>query len=691
MRKLFLLSSLFSVLLAAAELPVREVVLYKNGLGLFARSGELRAGEAARLEFKAEEMNDVLKSLIVAGADGARITGVHYDSSEPLEHKLAGFPFHLGDQMALSALLDQLKGARVELKIGPDTAAGVILSGREIEGSETQPPQQQVTLLLDAGDLRTLDLRDVTGIRFTDATLQLQLKDYLANISAGRSKEKRSIFIDSDATGARKLTATYVVPVPVWKSSYRLVFSDKNEPTLEGWAIIDNTSGEDWKDVRLSVVSGRPVSFISNLYQPRYFQRETVELPEDRAARPELYAGAEGAGAGGGVAGGEFGKLETLAHLYAPPPIHPQSQSASAATNTLNSVPLATRNYNQLAMLEPGDATTSPTSTIAAANAGQLAELFEYSFGSHVTVPKGESAMLPFLQQPVKARRLLIYKEEDEEQGHPRNAVVLVNTTGKSLDGGPITVFDGGAYAGEALVETIKSGDKRLISYAVDLGTRITKDEDEGEGVVREVHLLRGVVSTKLTDAVKTKFTIRNVDQKPKTLIIEHPIREDYKLVGQQPREKTDSAYRFEISLRPDSTETFTVDEEESLERTTAVTSMTPDALMMYVQNKDLNAAARQKLELIAKQKNQVAQTASDIKSCDDQVNELTRDEERTRQNIFNLNAVPGQRDLVQTYSQQLAGFETKLIKLRDRSGELKEKKTALETELNAFIEKLEF
>src|SRR5207237_9600637 len=104
--------------------------------------------------------------------------------------------------------------------------------------------------------------------------------------------------------------------------------------------------------------------------------------------------------------------------------------------------------------------------------ARELGDLFEYRINTPVTVRKSESAMLPFLQQKIDARKLLIYS--DLSSVHPMNAAEVTNSSGKTLDGGPITVYDAGAYAGEALVETVKQGDKRLISYAVDLGTRIT-------------------------------------------------------------------------------------------------------------------------------------------------------------------------------------------------------------------------
>src|SRR5205809_6856758 len=100
-----------------AELPVKQVVLYKHGVGFFERSGRLSAGESARLDFNAAEMNDVLKSLTIAASGGGKISGLRYDSMDPLGHKLAEFPFQIGGAQPLSAVLDQLKGARLELKL----------------------------------------------------------------------------------------------------------------------------------------------------------------------------------------------------------------------------------------------------------------------------------------------------------------------------------------------------------------------------------------------------------------------------------------------------------------------------------------------------------------------------------------------------------------------------------------------
>src|SRR3984885_9674492 len=270
MRRYFpLLAALLSTAMAA-DIPIREVILYKSGVGYFERGGTLRSGESARLDFKASDMNDVLKSLTISGQNGGKVTGLRYDSSEPLDQKLADFPFRIDGQASLALFLDQMKGAKVELKYGPGTITGTVVSGRVVKPDDKQPEREQLVALLDSGELRTLDLAAASSIRFADPKLETQLREYLTVVNQSRSTDKRSIYIDSSDAKERQIDASYMIPAPVWKSSYRLIFTEKGEPTLEGWAIIDNTTGEDWTNVRLAVVAWRAVSFITNLYEPKY-------------------------------------------------------------------------------------------------------------------------------------------------------------------------------------------------------------------------------------------------------------------------------------------------------------------------------------------------------------------------------------------------------------------------------------
>jgi len=636
-----------------AELPVREVVLYKSGVGYFERAGRLAPGESVKLDFKAVEMDDVLKSLTVTDNAG-KVVGLRYDSSEPLAERLSDFPFSVGGGQSLSAFLDQLKGARIDIKYGSDTVSGIIVSARTIAAEKDKPEREQVVLMLDSGELRTLDLAAAGSIQFADPKQQAALRDYLTVVSQSRSKEKRSVYIDSSDAKDRQVAAMYMVPMPVWKSSYRLVFGEQGQPMLEGWAILDNTTTDDWTNVKLAVVSGRPVSFISKLYEPKYVQRQTVDLAEAQVEGPVVYSG---------------GLSESKAPM---------------------AMPMMARSAARPAPPPPPSAGADQVSRIAVnTEARELGDLFEYRFSQPVTVKRGESAMLPFVQQKLDARRLLVYSENYGQ--NPMSAAELTNSTGKTLDGGPITVFDSNSYAGEALVETLRAGDKRLISYAVDLGTRITTRFDSTRDLVREMHVSRGVLTTRSAVQETKTYTIRNVDQKPKTLIIEHTQRPGYKLLNMKPTETTATAYRFEVKLGPGATEKFPVTEERVYDETTSVTSMTVDILASYMQNKALSDAARRALQQIADQKRQIADTDHQIAATQGEIGDLINDQQRTRQNIQSLNNVSGQQDQVQKYARQLATAETQLATLRDRAAQLKKQRSALESNINSLIEKMEF
>ena len=645
--------------LSAADLPITHVTLYKHGVAHLERSGELKAGDTARLDFKPDDMNDVLKSLTVTDRNGGKVNGVRYDSSDPLEKRLADFPFQLGAGASLAAFLDQMKGARIEMKLGAGDAAGIIISARVVEGSDKDRPSQRevLVLLMDSGDIRSFDLGAASAVKLSDPKLQAQLAGYLAVLNQSHARDRRSVYIDAMGSGTRQLMASYMTPAAVWKSSYRLMFGAAGEPTLEGWAIIDNTSGDDWNNVRLAVVSGKPVSFISRLYEPRYVQRPVAELAENQAVAPVVYAGA----------------MEMMAKDKAA--AAPAAQRFARSDGTTLGGRMAQ--------------TVEVSSFSAVADSRQAGELFEYSFATPVTVKQGESAMLPFLQQKIGARKLLVYSENYGV--NPRDAAELTNNTGKTLDGGPITVYDTGSYAGEALVETLPMGDKRLISYGVDLGTRVTTAFDSSQAVVREIHFRRGVLTTRSAMQETKTYTIKNVDAKAKTLVIEHSQRPGYTLMERKASETTPSAYRFEVKLAASGTETFPVREERLYDQSISVTNLTPDVLAAYVQNKSLSEAARRQLDQIAQKKGEVAANDAAMRQAEADVASLTQDQNRLRSNIESLNRVNGQQDQVQQYARQLAAAETRLAALRDTQSDLRKKKAALDGELNSLMERIEF
>jgi hypothetical protein len=651
----------------AAELPVRTVVLYKHGVGYFERAGALGPGESARIDFKAEDMNDVLKSLII-NDQGGKVTGLRYDSNIPLDRKLSEFPFRVNPGEPLTSVIDQLKGARIEMDFGSQKVSGAVVTGRLVPGDKDRPEREQLTLLMDSGELRNVDLAAAAAIRFTDPKLQSQFRDYLTALTTDRSEDKRSVYIDSTDAKGRDVRASYIMPMPAWKSSYRLLFEDAAQPTLEGWAIVDNTTGEDWTNVRLSLVSGKPISFISQLYAPKYVNRLGGELPEEQAIAPTLYSGAVTQAKAppqraGGVAGGALNGM-----LGGTP-------SAGLSIDASVAAPQFRQQSSNIAPTGP---------------ASEIADLFEYTIATPITVRKDQSAMMPFLQQKVSARKLIVYT--DTSKPNPLSAAELTNNTGKTLDGGPITVYDAGAYAGEALVETVKNGDKRLISYGVDLGTRISTNLNSHNDLVRELHIHNGIATTKSAQVESRTYSIHNVDPRAKTLIVEYPVRAGYSLVDTaKPVETARDVYRFEIKVPATGSIDFPVTDEHVYDTQTSVSSLSPDVLLTWIQNKNIGDNARIQLQQITRLKTQIANADAEKQSVTGQIDGLVRDEERTRQNIASLSSVSSQQQLVQEYARKLSDQEAQITTLRDRASALDKQRAGLQSQLNELIGKLDF
>lgn len=635
-----------------ADAPVRRVVLYKNGVAWVERSGELKAGESVALSFSAEEMNDVLKSLVVESR-GAAVARVRYDGAVELTDRLAIEP-----EAPLAKLLDSFRGARVNLASRGQNVEGRILSAR-LATSPEKMQRQELNLLLDGGEVRLIDLEGVSSLRLVEARLQKQLDESLLAWSQARAKERKTVTID--APGATALTARYLVPFPSWKSSYRLSLPETGEATLEGWAIVDNASLEDWQGVNLTVVSGKPVSFISRLYEPKYVARQEADLPDHGAASAVVHEA----------------ELRKAVPATAPP-------SAGVQANIMGQRRVAAAR-EMMAM----DA-AAPAPMVApevATEAAEAGELFEYKFTEPVNVSRGESVLLPFVRQKLAARRLLVYSGGL----HPRAAAELTNNTGKTLDGGPITVYESGGYAGEALMSTTKQGDKRLVSFAEDLGVAVTKNFDTGSQSAAAVTAKRGLLTIRTLVRVGTTYTISNSDAKAKSLLVEHPVTPGQKLASPAATERTPSHYRFAVSLQPNATSKLEVMEERELLNQQSITSWTAEAIEISLRNWKLSPAGQKQLQGILEKKRAIAQTDRELQQAQAEVNDLSRDQQRVRENINTLSRVPNQQEQVQRYAGELAKMDAAIAAAQVRQNELRRQKASLEKELAEMAEKIDF
>ncbi|HTC36463.1 MAG TPA: carboxypeptidase regulatory-like domain-containing protein [Bryobacteraceae bacterium] len=272
-------------------LPVKRVVLYKTGVGYFEHLGRVRESQNVTIPFTSGQLNDVLKSLTVLDLNGGRITGVEYGSAAPMDRQLGDLRLPVGEKASLTEFLGALRGARLEVRSGSSIITGRLLSVERktrIAGGTTLEVDY-LSLITDSGELRTTELTPAFSVKLLDRGLPAKMDRFLDVVSAGREADVRRMVISTSGTGDRSLFVSYVSEVPVWKTTYRIVLGAKAKPLLQGWAIVDNTVGEDWDKVELSLVAGAPHSFIQNLSQPYYSRRPVVPVPEEVLVSPQTY------------------------------------------------------------------------------------------------------------------------------------------------------------------------------------------------------------------------------------------------------------------------------------------------------------------------------------------------------------------------------------------------------------------
>src|SRR5271165_2536848 len=277
---------------SAARLPVTRVILYKNGVGYFEHAGHVRDSQDVNVDFTTAQLNDVLKSLTVLDLGKGRITGVSYNSNAPLERRLGSLHLPVGENPTTAQFLDALRGARLEVHSGSESASGRLLSIDEREiliKGDKKVTVDQISIVSDSGEVRVFDLTPSTSVRVAEKEVNEEVGKYLGLVASTRDQDLRRMTISTAGEGERNLLVSYISEVPVWKSTYRIVIPNEGKPLLQGWAIVDNTVGEDWKDVELSLVAGAPQSFVQELSQPYYTRRPVVALPENAMLTPQTH------------------------------------------------------------------------------------------------------------------------------------------------------------------------------------------------------------------------------------------------------------------------------------------------------------------------------------------------------------------------------------------------------------------
>jgi hypothetical protein len=663
----------------AADLPIRRVVLYKNGVGYFEHQGRVTGNEELNIRFTTAQLNDVLKSLTVVDLGGGRIGGVRYNSIAPLSQRLSTLRLALDGNTSRDGFLNALRGARVEVHSGSGAASGRLLSVEEVthqdkEGNELKTTQ--ISLVSDADEVRTFELTPATSVRILEGDMTREVGRYMALLASARDKDVRQMTISTSGEGTREVEVSYISEVPVWKSTYRIILpgSGEGKPLLQGWAIVDNTVGEDWRNIQLSLVAGAPQSFVEQISQPYYVRRPVVELPKTAQLTPQTHEGTE----------------------YAPTTAAPEAAAMAPAVGMVGGVgggrgagayrakAANGRSYQQVveassamdAAAQPAPAEAYEQSFEAQSTGEAIGDMFEYSLKQNVTVLQNQSALVPIVQARVDAEKVTLWNEREHT---PVRALWLTNSSGLTLDGGSFNIIEGGAFAGEGLLAEVHPNERRLISYAADTAVRVKSQGASEQRPYTRLRAARGILFLTRELRETRTYTVSNSDTGARNVIIEHPVRTGWHFLDKElkPEETSSSYYRFRVKVAAGSGEKLVVAEYYPQETSYALNNIDDNTIGFVLKTTGIQPEVEAALRKLLAKKNEIAAVKRVLKERRDDVDGITKEQARIRENMKALKGSAEEKALLERY---VAG----LSKQEDLLASLNSEIFAKELELNA-------
>jgi hypothetical protein len=652
---------------ADTDLPVERIVLFTSGVGHFQHAGRIEGDATVEMTFRAEGINDLLKSLVLEDLDGGTVSAVSYASRDPVTKTLGTFAVDLTDQPSIGKLLSRLRGEMVELDAASPAAGTIVgVEVRKVTDAKGNVEEKEFLTILAKDGLRTLPLEGVTRIKLVDARLQAELEKALAVLALAHDNERKSVQVSFRGKGPRQVRVGYVHEAPVWKTSYRLVLgeeegadraagtgrkADTAKALLQGWAIVENTTDHDWKDVRVELVSGRPISFVMDLYQPLFLRRPVVQPELYTSLMPQLY--------GRNLAEGGV-KEEQLDKVAAG-----RSLMRSKAADRAAGAPMAMGGMGGGGAGQPAPAPAADFFGINAvqsvADGESLGNLFRYRVAEPVSLARQRSALLPIVAERVEIERVAIYDERVLAK-HPLAGVRLKNTTALDLMQGPITVYDQAAYAGDARIDDLPAGSERLISYAVDLDVEVAPRPEPRPEEITRVRLVRGTVEVTRKLARAKFFAIKNDGDDPVNLLVEHPIEPGWALISPEAAETTRDRHRFAVPLAAAGKGELTVVEEMPVQESFAVTGLGEDLLLMYTRAGKTSPRVKEALAEVLRRRQAIAALEHEQQVRQQEIAAITEEQTRIRGNMERIERTS---ELYVRYVRKFDEQETRIEALR--------------------------
>ena len=627
---------------AAPRLPITSITLYRSGVGYFERHGMIKSGDSVQLRFAQDEINDMLKSMVIFDPQQA-LQSISYESNEPLARQLASFSIDLSDNPTLATILGRLRGTKVRFVTSDGPVSGVVL-GSEMRDQAQGSAQEAISIpfvnVITESGVRSVNLTTIVSVQLEDPALNGELMKALAALAAHSTDRFKNVGLSFGGTAARDVKIAYVNEMPIWKTSYRLVLPDesksKEQPMIQGWAIIENTTDDDWSNIQLALVASQPVSFEMNLSQSLHINRPRLDVPTVAGAAPRIYQD--------GDAFAEKNRLRqamAAPSVSAPPPGAWMAKTAAAdglvaSGGAFGSVAMADGANNDM---ETGMSSEElwKQSAIAQAQSSSVGEAFQYTMKNPISIGRQQSAMLPILTSAIDGRRVSIFNRADGID-HPMRGVELTNSTGLQLIPGPVAVFDAFTYAGDAQVGYMTLNDKRLLAYAVDLSVSAAV-QDDSTNTMRSIRIVDGFIEETRKQVQRTSFAFNNKDAaRGRTMLVETAKIQGWELAEpKKAAEETQSLYRFELTLKPSEKATFVVAQENTFLSRISVAQYDMPTLLAYASDKKASQAVIDAAKKSAAMLATMNATAARIALLGQERQSIDADQNRIRQNMASI------------------------------------------------------
>ncbi|MBY8985176.1 MAG: hypothetical protein KGD65_08925 [Candidatus Lokiarchaeota archaeon] len=671
-----------------SKLKVKKVIIFKHGVSYYILEGALKGSSTFELEFKIDEMNDVLKSLFVLDtSEKGYISSISYDAALETSQLLKSIMLNIPDIDSFSSLVTQIKGADVNLMIGgAKKITGKIIGIEHFDKTNKNEKitEKQLILLQDDDVITKHNFSEIKSVDIMNDEIKKDLKFFLETVIAGKKKDAKKIIINCESGGAdeveRNIFVSYIRESPIWKTSYRLIMSKKQASEqkclLSGWSLIENTTNQDWEDIKLSLVAGMPVSFVYDFYRPIFIQRPIIQPPKVLSARPtEIEEGLEME---------KFEDYGAVMEDAMPAPAMASRKKMARAPRSPSGAP--TRALGVMGGGMSDDAFLDKISSQTKIQTKDLGELFEYNISNPVTVKRKQSGLVPILTESIQARRILLYNINDHEK-NPNACLEITNNTNLTLERGPTTIIYDDNLAGEAIIPFLNKGDTRLLNYAVEQAVLITHEQESENKSVHRVTFGSGYSYEYYYTNLMTTYKIKNKTDEEKELYLDHPKTQGYKIVEKSiDPEETPNYWRFKITLKPKDAINFKLKEQRENYSSNYLWNFNKEDLVkrvgFYVKQKFINPDLEAQLKDIA----ELIQTLNNLRANEEKLNEerelMTDEQARLRENISVLGDDTQSVSLKERYIKKLNNQESRFEQIKKEVKTLDKKMTELNKEI---------